>query len=126
MRNEFEENNYESENDETLDALLAFLNFLPKETVKMIDFDRYKTMMKTAAELKEILCENQEEGQLDIDICDMFNMGSITAQLSDLTVCDIPEFTKMISKADNFEIYPRTDGTIQLNITFQSVLKAVK
>lgn len=130
MRNEFEENRYEYENefeeDEALDALLAFLDLLPKETVKMIDFERYKIMMQTAAELKNILCENHEEGQLDIDICDMFNMGSITAQLSDLTVCDIPEFTKMISKADNFEIYPRTDGTIQLNITFQSVLKAVK
>ena len=91
----------------------------------MIDFGRYKTMMQTAAELKDILCENHEEGQLDIDICDMFNMGSITAQLSDLTVCNIPRFTEMISKADNFEIYPKTDGTIQLNITFQSMLKAI-
>ena len=63
--------------------------------------------------------------KLDIDICEMFNMGSITAQLSDLTVCNIPQFTEMISKADNFEIYPRTDGTIQLNITFQSMLKAI-
>ena len=129
MRNEFEENRYEYENefeeDDALDALLAFLDLLPKETVKMIDFDRYKAMMQTAAELKDILCENHEEGQLDIDICDMFNMGSITAQLSDLTVCNIPQFTEMISKADNFEIYPRTDGTIQLNITFQSMLKAI-
>ena len=124
MRNEFEENDYEY--DTAVDALLAFLNFLPKDTVKMIDFDRYKTMMQTAAELKDILAESQEEGQLDIDICDMFNMGSITTELSDLTVCNIPQFTKMISKADNFEIYPKTDGTVQLNITFQSVLKAVK
>ena len=123
MRNEFEENDYEY--DATVDALLAFLDLLPKDKVKMIDFDRYKTMMQTAAELKDILCENHEEGQLDIDICEMFNMGSITAQLSDLTVCNIPQFTEMISKADNFEIYPRTDGTIQLNITFQSMLKAI-
>ena len=123
MNNEFEENDYEY--DTALDALLAFLDFLPKETVKLLDFARYKTMMQTAAELKDILCENHEEGQLDIDICDMFNMGSISAQLTDLTVCSIPKFTQMISKADNFEIYPRTDGTIQLNITFQSMLKTI-
>ena len=43
MKNEFEENDYEY--DTAVDALLAFLNFLPKDTVKMIDFDRYKTMM---------------------------------------------------------------------------------
>lgn len=124
MRNKFEENDYEY--DTTVDALLAFLNILPKDTVKMIDFDRYKTMMQTAAELKDILAESQEEGQLDIDICAMFNMGSITTELSNLTVCNIPQFTQMISKADNFEIYTKADGTLQLNITFQSVLKAVK
>ena len=123
MRNEFEESDYEY--DATIDALLAFLDLLPKDKVKMIDFGRYKTMIRTAAELKDILCENHEEGQLDIDICEIFNMGSITAQLSDLIVCNIPRFTEMISKADNFEIYPRTDGTIQLNITFQSMLKAI-
>ena len=38
MKNEFEENDYEY--DTAVDALLAFLNFLPKDTVKMIDFDR--------------------------------------------------------------------------------------
>lgn len=123
MENEFHENDYEF--DPTVDALLAFLDLLPKDKVKMIDFDRCKTMMQTAAELKDILSQNHGEGQLDIDICEMFNMGSITARLSDLTVCNIPQFTEMISKADNFELYPRTDGTIQVNITFQSVLKAI-
>jgi len=123
MRNEFEENKYEY--DTVMDALLSYLKFLPKDTVKMIDLGRYKTMIQTAAELKDILAESNESGQLDIDICEMFNMGSITAQLTDLTVCNVPSFVQMISKADNFEIYPRTDGTIQLNITFQSVLKTI-
>ena len=39
MKNEFEE--YDYEYDTAVDALLAFLNFLPKDTVKMIDFDRF-------------------------------------------------------------------------------------
>lgn len=123
MENEFYGNDYE--HDETIDALLAILGSLPKNTVKMIDFARYKTMMQTAAEMKNILCENYTEGQFDIDICELFDIGSIKIQLSDLTICNIPKFTKMISKADSFEIYPRTDGKIQLNITFQSMLKAI-
>ena len=118
MENEFE---FET----ALDALIEFFDFLPKNTVKMIDFERYKTMMQTAAELQKILAESVGEGELDIDICDMFNMGSISVRLADLTVRNIPQFVRMISKADNFEIYPRTDGTMQLNITFQSVLKTL-
>ena len=55
MRNEFHENDYEY--DGTVDALLAFLDLLPKDRVKMIDFDRYKTMMQTAAELKSVYNE---------------------------------------------------------------------
>lgn len=123
MRNGFEENGQEYET--IMDALIDFFAYLPKEKAKMIDFDRYKIMMQTVAELKEILCEIQEEGQIDIDICNMFNMGTITVQLSALTVGNIPKFMEMISKADNLEIYPRTDGTIQLDITFQSMLKTL-
>lgn len=119
MRNEF----YEERHDNVIDALMSFLDMLPKNTVKMINFERYKDMMQTAAELKEILAENQEEGQLEINIRDMFNMGSITADMPELTVDNIPKFMRMISKADNFEIYPKINGTLQLNITFQSVLK---
>ena len=123
MKHEFEETNFE--NDPVLKLLLGCLRPLPKNTTKMIDLNRYKIMMQTASELKDILCEYHEEVQLEIDICEIFDTGSITAILSDLTVCNIPMFTEMISKADNFEIYPLTDGNIQLNISFYSLLKAI-
>ncbi len=121
MNNSFEEQNY----DTAFDALLDFINFLPKNTVKMIDFERYKTMMQTAAELKDILAENDEKGELEIELFDTFNAGSIKTELDELTVINTPQFAAMIAKANNFEIYPKTNGKIQLNITFQSVLKTI-
>ena len=122
MNCEFEEQNY----DTTFEALLDFLNCLPKNKVKIINFDRYKIMMQTAAELKDILAETNEQGELEIDICDMFNAGSIKTELDELTVLDTKQFSAMIAKADNFEIYPKINGKIQLNITFQSVLKTIQ
>ena len=121
MNNEFEEKNY----DTTFEALLDFINAMPKGTVKMIDFERYKTMMQTAAELKDILAETNAQGEIEIDVCDTFNAGFVKTELDDLTVMNTKQFAAMIKKADNFEIYPRTDGKIQLNITFQSVLKTI-
>ena len=121
MNNEFEEKNY----DTTFEALLDYINTLPKGKVKMIDFERYKIMMQTAAVLKDILAETNAEGELEIDICDMFNIGSIKTELDELTVLNTNQFAAMIAKVDNFEIYPKTNGKMQLNITFQSVLKTI-
>ena len=62
---------------------------------------------------------------MDIVISNQFNLGAVTARLADLTIDNITQFIRMVSQADNFEIYPRTDGTIQLDLTFQSVLKSI-
>lgn len=118
--------NYEEENyDDALNALLDFINHLPKDKVKMINFEQYKNMMQTAVELTNLLVEAKEQGELEIEIRDTFNMGSISTELDDLLVMNTKAFAAMIEKADNFEIYPKINGKIQMNITFQSVLKTI-
>lgn len=120
-KEEFEDLEFES----AVDALISFFDFLPKEKVKIIDFERYKLMVQTAVELKNILADSGLKGELDIEIREMFNIGSVKIKLDELVVMNTKQFSEMISKADNFEIYPRTDGKIQLNISFQSVLKTL-
>ena len=97
MNNSFEENNY----DTTIDALLSFINTLPKGKVKMIDIERYKTMMHTAAELKDILVEAGAEGELVIDIHDSSNAGSIEAELEELTVLN---FGRILTQGETKEV----------------------
>ncbi len=121
----FDEEYEDAEFESSFDALLAFLDYLPKETIKIIDFERYKTMMEAASELKDLLFGSNSSGKLEIDICDMFNHGSIKTTLDELTVMDTEQFANLIKKADNFEVYPRVDGKIQMNLSFQSVLRSV-
>lgn len=115
----------ELEEDAELEGIMELLKQLPQSPIKVIDFVRYTTMLQTAAELRQILAEHDATGQVDIEICNQFNLGSVTARLTDLTVDNISQFVRMVSKADNFEIYLRTDGTIQLDLAFQSVLKSI-
>lgn len=128
MYDEFDETDgfAESENyDTAFDALMGFLNYLSENTVKVINLARYKTMMQTAAELKEILSAGQGKGEFDVEICDLLNYGAITVTLDELVAQDTALFAAMIARADNFEVYPRTDGRIQLNIMFYAMLDTV-
>ena len=119
-KNYFEEN-YEN----TLDALLDFMKSLPQPTLKILNTERYALMLKTAADLKELLCQTAESGCIDIDLVQEFNLGSISFEAPDLVVYDSETFAKIISVCDNVEIYPLTNGNLRLNLTFQSVLKSV-
>ena len=119
-KNYFEEN-YEN----TLDALLDFMKSLPQPTLKVLNTERYALMLKTAADLKELLCQTAESGCIDIDLVQEFNLGSISFEAPDLVVYDSETFAKIISVCDNVEIYPLTNGNLRLNLTFQSVLKSV-
>lgn len=119
MNNYFEENEYET----TFDALVDYIKCLPKATVKMINPSRYKLLMKTAAQLTELLRKTQPEGEIDIEINDLLNLGSISTELDLLTIEEPLAFADVIYTADNFEVYPLTNGKIRLDITFHSILK---
>ena len=119
--------NYEENNFETvLEGLMGFMKSLPKSQVKMLNPSRYKLMLRTAAQLTDLLRKTVSDGELEIDVDPTFNLGSITVELDSLSVDEPLAFADVIYKADNFEIYPLTNGKIRLDVTFQSVLKIIK
>ena len=120
MRNE----NY-NEFESTLDGLMNFIEELPQATLKVLNLERYKTIMEVATKLTAVLRENNPEGELTMDVNEKFNLGSISVELDSLTVTSPTLFTEIICKADNFEVYPLTNGNIRLDITFQGVLKSI-
>lgn len=125
MRNNdfFDEDFEASEYDICLDGLLGFLAALPQETIQLLDLTRYSQMLAAAARLKELLSESSEGGELSIDVDQSFRYGAIRTELDSLTVKDTGAFMEVIALADNFEVYPLTNGRLRLSITFQSVLK---
>lgn len=120
MRNE----NY-NEFENTLEGLMNFIEELPQAKLKVLNLERYKTMMGVAAKLTAILQEYNPEGKITIDVNEKFNLGSISAELDSLTITSPVIFAELIRPADNFEVYPLTCGKIRLDITFQSVLKSI-
>lgn len=119
--------NYEENNFETvLEGLMGFMKSMPKSQVKMLNPSRYKLMLRTAAQLTDLLRKTVSDGELEIDVDPTFNLGSITVELDLLSIDEPLAFADVIYKADNFEIYPLTNGKIRLDVTFQSVLKTIK
>lgn len=121
-RQNYEENNF----DTVLEGLMGFMKSLPESQVKMLNPSRYKLMLRTAAQLTDLLRKTVSEGELEIHVDPTFNLGSITVELDSLSVDEPLAFADVIYKADNFEIYPLTNGKIRLDVTFQSVLKTIK
>lgn len=121
-RQNYEENNF----DTVLEGLMGFMKSLPKSQVKMLNPSRYKLMLRTAAQLTDLLRKTVSDGELEINVDPTFNLGSITVELDSLSVDEPLAFADVIYKADNFEIYPLTNGKIRLDVTFQSVLKTIK
>ena len=72
-----------------------------------------------------ILPYHNPEGEITMELNEMLNLGSISVELDALTIDDPLAFADMIYKADNFEVYPLTNGKIRFDITFQGVLKSI-
>ena len=121
-RQNYEENNFET----VLEGLMGFMRSMPKSQVKMLNPSRYKLMLRTAAQLTDLLRKTVSDGEIEINVDTTFNLGSITVELDSLSVDEPRAFADIIYKADNFEIYPLTNGKIRLDVTFQSVLKTIK
>lgn len=113
---------YENE----LDNLIDFLKELPEERIKIINPERYALLLQTSKQLEWFLKKTGEEAEINININEMFNLGAVSTEIASIFIDDATEFSKIISKADNVEIYPLLNGNIKLDITFQSVLKSIE
>ena len=61
--------NYEENNFETvLEGLMGFMKSMPKAQVKMLNPSRYKLMLRTAAQLTDLLRKTVSDGELSSDL----------------------------------------------------------
>lgn len=114
-----------NEFENTMEGLMDFLEELSQATVKIINIERYKLMLQTAAKLTNLLRVTSSEGEINIEINKMFNLGAISFETDSLTITSPTAFADLIYNADNFEIYPLCNGKVRVDITFQSVLKSI-
>lgn len=54
------------------------------------------------------------------------SMGSVTIRGKDITFSKPEWFMKAVELSANFEVYPRTDGTVEMNFTFHGLTMPVE
>lgn len=54
------------------------------------------------------------------------SMGSVTACGKNITFSRPEWFVKAAELATNFEVYPKTDGTVEMNFTFHGLTKPIE
>ena len=90
-------------------------------SVKVLDMERYAMMLVISAGLHH-LCGISEE-DIEVDVDEVFGLGSVSAEVDELTVDSAPAFAELLLLADNFEVYPLTNGKLRLSFALQQVLK---
>lgn len=53
-------------------------------------------------------------------------VGSISIEGDSLEFCNTELFAKAAQLASNFEIYPKTDGTVQMNFAFYGLTRTIE
>lgn len=54
------------------------------------------------------------------------SMGVVSVVGSDLLFRNTEWFMKAVELASNFEVYPKTDGTVQMDFTFHGLTRAIE
>lgn len=94
----------------------------------VVNKDRMKKVEQAYDIFEEIIHTYSPDAKVEMEINTPISDGSavIWAETDELIVKNIGDFVTVIQNADNFEIYPMTDGNIKIAITFQNVMTLIK
>lgn len=81
--------------DALLDGLTEFMNLLSQTTVKIMNPIRYRTMMESVFNLKKVLADEYEEGEINIQIDEQFLLGAVSVVMGDFSVSNVPTLLKV-------------------------------
>lgn len=112
------------EDDAELQALMELYRSLLVPSVSLLDFGRYRRMMRSAFLLQRLLSDDVPPESISVKLLPEFRMGYLTVELPELTVYRSQQFCAILSAADNFEVYPLANGNLRLDISFQNVLRS--
>ena len=109
-----------------IDALIAIYHKKMPNNVALVKnkerYDEIECAIKDIAELV-LCCDSQ--AKIDISPDELTGSSVCVTISSSLVVIDIVDkFCDALRKADNFEVYPRSDGSIGLGIVFEDAFKS--
>lgn len=90
-------------------------------TVRVLNIERYRDMMRAEAVLHELLTEGHATGRVETKVHPGFCSGAVSAEIDNLCILRPQSFCDLISRTDNFEVYPLTNGKMRLDLTFNGM-----
>jgi hypothetical protein len=92
--------------------------------VGVVNLARQRELAESYAIIKGIILAYDPNATIEI-VEGALQMGAvvISAVTSDVTVYDTAAFAEAIKNADNFQVYPRTDDKVKLDILFEGVIE---
>lgn len=116
---------YELSNEDFMGLMDELAEYLKKEKVFIQNPVRYTEVQRAVSIAKELF----KDYSISIKD-DPIQMGALILCISgfDITIQgeeEIALFTELISKANNFEIYPVGDDKVRFSILFANVLKRI-
>lgn len=116
------------QNFETDDLVVVALGQIMKEQESyrhVVNKGRVDTLLKTYDDLNQMFCGT--------DVCVEYNLfkpfkwcGSVVVKGKDICVNQIAKFIKATYNSDTVDIYPRTDGKVQIDFGFLGLAKRRK
>ena len=92
--------------------------------IGMVNFVKQKELVESYVIIKNIILTHDPDATVEI-VEGALQTGAVTisAVTSDVTVYDTVAFAEAIKNADNFQVYPRTDDRVKLDILFEGVIE---
>lgn len=114
------------QNFDVVDQLLETYKVLMPKTVYLVkNKKRYDEIVKAICEIASCAVEVDSDAKVRISPDALTGSSLCLEVTASLIVVDLlDKFCSALKKANNFEVYPRTDGLLNFNIVFEDAFVA--
>ncbi len=109
-----------------IDELLAYYEeHMPQNVILVKNHKRYDEVKQAIQDIADFVWDTDDNAKINVNPDDLTGSSICVEIIASLVVIDmIDKFCGALSKANNFEVYPREDGNIGLGIVFEGVFDA--
>lgn len=107
--------------------LKQFGDWQKKPHMFIVNKERVEVMENAYDKLENIIHQYTPEAKVEINMS-VVNDGSasISVETDEMVVHNVQDFISVIKEANNFEIYPLSNGNIKIAVMFNGIMSIIK
>lgn len=127
FKKDFESEGFEKEDFAEVDALIEYLNNLPRNEVSILNYPRVQQLRFSCAMIKKVLRDTKCNAKVECKQHEFTpSVGVVRVEGMSLDIVDIEGFSRAAEFATNTEIYPLEANKVRLTFTFHGLLTPIK